>query len=207
MYFGIYKNYSGKFYYTLGNLEMGDRGILTSTNNQPFIHLDPFPANCKIKLTQILIDSTLQLTYLHNETLIDTSSIPVIDTSLPSFIRISVYDLQDNPMVFGQPIVILGTTVGLTEQYSENNSSSVNIRAYPNPVNENLSIELQVNQPSIYYVNLIDANSKVVRAIDKKYFYAGKHGYYINVDDLQGGTYILQVVSKNSAVQKKIIIQ
>ncbi|HMT30950.1 MAG TPA: hypothetical protein PKD91_16885, partial [Bacteroidia bacterium] len=103
MYFGNYRNFQGEFYYTLANLEMGDRGFINQNNVTPFIHLNPFPQGCEVRMTQVLLDSSMQINYLHNETVIDTSALPVLDMTQPSFVRFGVYDSTGKPLVFGQP--------------------------------------------------------------------------------------------------------
>jgi type IX secretion system substrate protein len=208
MYFGIYKNYSGEFYYTLGDMEMGDRGFTVNASAYPDIYLSPYPSGCKIKLTQALIDTSTQLTYIHNQTVIDTASPPLIDTSFPSFVRIGVYDSLDNPLVFGQPIVILGTLVGLAENENSNTDHQTpDITAFPNPVKNLLNIEINIKVPSIYHINFVDANSNIVKSIDTRYFYKRKYGYSLNVTDYSSGSYYIQVLSRSNANYKKIIIE
>ncbi|MDQ3051315.1 MAG: hypothetical protein M3Q95_10560, partial [Bacteroidota bacterium] len=139
MFFGNQKLFKGEFYYTLGNLDMGDRGFINQNNVQPDIHLSPFPAGCKIRLTQILLNATTQpLTYLHNATLIDTNAIPILDMTQPSFIRIGVYDASDNPLVFGQPIVILGLQTGIDDVVVNDEPQ---VKIFPNPATEKLNLE------------------------------------------------------------------
>lgn len=204
MYFGNYKYFQGEFYYTLGNLEMGDRGFITQTNIAPQIHLTPFPQGCKIKLTQILIDSTLQLTYLHNETLIDTAAMPLLDLTLPSFVRFGVYDSTDKPLVFGQPIIILGLQTGIEEIQT---NQPVQMKIFPNPANEKLNLELNFMKAGNYSVRIYDMNSKFIEKIEEKYFYKGKYGYMTDISHLQSGSYLVEVRGFSDVVNKQFIVR
>ncbi len=204
MYFGNYKNFQGEFYYTLGNLEMGDRGIITQTNIAPQIHLTPFPQGCKVRLTQILLDSTLQLTYLHNETLIDTAAMPLLDLTVPSFVRFGVYDSTDKPLVFGQPIIILGLQTGIKE-VEKNESVQMNI--FPNPASEKLNLELNFIRAGNYTVRIYDMNSKFIEKIEERYFYKGKYGYMTDVSHLKSGTYFVEVRGFSEAATRVFVVQ
>ena len=205
MYFGNYKYFQGEFYYTLGNLEMGDRGFITQNNVTPVIHLDPFPQGCTIKMTQVLLNSSLQLTYLHDETVIDTTALPVLDLSVPSFVRFGVYDSTGLPLVFGQPIVILGLQTGVAEVPLKQEDVTINI--FPNPANDKLNIELNIIKAGNYFVRIYDMNSKVVQTIEEKYFYSGKHGYMTDISKLKSGPYLLQVNGFSTIYSKKFVVK
>jgi subtilisin family serine protease len=205
MFFGNQKLFKGELYYTLGNLEMGDRGFITQNNVHPVIHLTPYPAGCKIKLTQILLNSTIQpLTYLHNATLIDTSAIPALDMSVPSFVRIGVYDSSDNPLAFGQPIVILGLQTGLND-FSATNEPGIKI--YPNPANDKLNIELNFSQPGNFNVRILNMNGQQVGEVDDKYFYKGKHGYSIDIGYLTAGQYFIEIAEREKSYTQQFVVK
>lgn len=205
MFFGNQKLFKGELYYTLANLEMGDRGFINQNNVQPAVHLSPAPPGCKIKLTQILLNSTLQpLTYLHNETLIDTTNMVVLDMSQPSFIRIGVYDANDAPLAFGQPIVIFGIQTGINET-SEKNEPAVLI--FPNPANDKLNLEVNFKEPGTFKLQILNVAGQQSLLIDEKYFYQGKHGYSTDISSLAPGSYMIEIAGSDKSYSHKFVIQ
>ncbi len=205
MFFGNQKLFKGEFYYTLANLDMGDRGFINQNNVQPEIHLSPFPAGCKIRLTQILLNSSLQpLPYLHNATLIDTNSIPALDMTNPSFIRISVYDINDNPLVFGQPIVILGLQTGIDEAEVKDEPL---VKIFPNPATEKLNLEFNFPLAGNYRIRIVTMNGQEAGQVDEKYFYKGKHGYSIDIGHLKTGKYLLEIAGEKKLFSHKFVVK
>jgi hypothetical protein len=88
------------------------------------------------------------------------------------------------------------------EVLSYQNNNTANVLVYPNPVSENLNIELNF-KPQNTYAEIIDITGKIVKiqqlnAIHNK----------INLIDIEKGIYLLKIKSENRyEVIKKIIIQ
>lgn len=206
MYFGNYKLFQGEFYYTLDNLEMGDRGFLNNNNIQPSIHLTGAPAGSKIKLTQILLNATpsLPITYVYNETLIDTNNIPMLDMSQPSFIRFGVYDSLDNPLVFGQPIVVFGLQTDIQEPSVSNDPHVI---IFPNPANDKLNIEMNFKNAEVFKIRILDMKGQQVGLVDEKFFYKGKYGYSVDINQLRSGSYIVEMVGEKKSYNHKFIVK
>lgn len=192
MYFGNHSLYQGEFYYTIDNLEMGDRGFANSSTAYPQIHLDPMPLGCKIKLTQVLLNNSIQLNYIHNDSLVDIAALPQLDLTQPCFIRLAVYDSLDRPLVFGQPIVVLGSVISnLVSQADDDPAFSV--KMFPNPAGKFLHLETQVKKSGNYTIRLFDNQAGLVRSIDERYFYEGKYGYSIDLSAVSSGSFIIKI--------------
>ena len=203
MYFGNFKYFQGELYYALSNLEMGDRGFIDTLSVQPFLHVTSLPPGSQVRLTQVLLDSTMQLTYLHNETLVDTAAMPVLDVSLPCFIRFGVYDSAGSPLVFGQPIVILGLQTGIDEIAAE----AVRMSVYPNPATDRLNLECNFMKAGNHSLRIYDNNARLIETVDNRYFYRGKYGYTVKLNRLASGTYFVELKGNGHTITKKVIKQ
>ena len=82
--------------------------------------------------------------------------------------------------------------VGIGEVYSDNNSNGLNAYIYPNPVNENLNLELKTKVKGDVSIDIYDITGRNV--LTKNLTSAQK--FTINVTDLSRGAYFL--VIKNS---------
>lgn len=205
MFFGNYKLFNSSFYYTVGNLEMGDRGFATTALVKPVVFLDPLPAKCKVKLTQVLLSKSPILTYLHKETLVNIKAMPFIDVSQPCFIRFTIYDSLGYPLAYGQPIVVLG--MNGNKKIETQAKEEVSVTVFPNPANESINIELNFIEYGNYDVRILDSKGDVVKQVDNRYFFTGKYGYRIDTYGLASGTYIVNVTSNNSTYSRKVIVQ
>jgi hypothetical protein len=201
MFFGNFKYFQGVLYYAISNLEMGDRGFIDTVSVQPFLHVTQLPAGSQIRLTQILLDSTLQLTYIHNETLVDTSAMPVLNMSQPCFIRFGIYDSTGSPLAFGQPIVVLGLQTGIEETTADEAGFSI----FPNPASDVVHVECNFNQPGNYSLQISDNNGRLLQKVDDRYFYRGKYGYVVRLNHLPAGIYFVELKGNKSVLTRKII--
>jgi len=205
MFFGNQKLFKGEFYYTLANLEMGDRGFINQNNVAPVIHLTQAPPGCKIRLTQVLLNSTIQpITYLYNAALIDTNNLPLLDMTQPSFIRIGVYDALDKPLAFGQPIVILGLQTNVEEPIKNDEPL---VKIFPNPASDKLNLEMNFNKAGIFDVQILNMNGQLVNRIDEKYFYKGKHGYIVDIANLKAGNYLVEIKGESKSYSHKFVVK
>lgn len=82
----------------------------------------------------------------------------------------------------------------------------LSINIYPNPVKDNLFVNIPLQQASNISLQLFDTNGKKVYATLPENFNRGRHDFTIKTDKLSAGVYNLVVVSDNDIHNKKIII-
>lgn len=204
MYFGNPAYFQGEFYYTVDNLEMGDRGLANNSAAYPQIHLNPLPTGCKVKITQAILNNSVQLTYMYNDSLVNLSALPLLDLTQPCFIRFSVYDSLDRPLLFGQPVVVLGSLTTHLISPEESNDM-VSVKMYPNPAEKFLHFETIFRKGGNYTIRLHDHKTGFVRSIDERYFYPGKFGYSVDLTTLSAGNYLIQIEGFNFSKAYKFV--
>jgi sugar lactone lactonase YvrE len=88
---------------------------------------------------------------------------------------------------------------------AENVENASDVFVYPNPVVENLQIELQKNGESIKTIDIIGMDGKLVKHL-KLNNTSGLNQYKISVTNLTQGNYILNITtSKGKVISKKFI--
>lgn len=98
-------------------------------------------------------------------------------------------------------INITNLTVGINEQSAEN---SVNV--YPNPMNENATVNFTLAEAS--YVNVVVMNSlgQVVIKAELGNMSAGEQNYLLNAESLSNGFYFMNLNIGKNTITKKIAI-
>lgn len=82
---------------------------------------------------------------------------------------------------------------------------SVYYNTYPNPVNENLSIEYYLSDIAPVYIRLFDLNGRLLVHKNLNMQRAGVHSETISMDIYSKGNYILQLVVSDKTYVEKII--
>ena len=82
---------------------------------------------------------------------------------------------------------------------------SVYYNTYPNPVNENLSIEYYLSDTAPVYIRLFDLNGRLLVHKNLNMQRAGVHSETISMDTYSKGNYILQLVVSDKTYVEKII--
>lgn len=104
---------------------------------------------------------------------------------------------------------------GIAETYLDNNTACKNIEddnvvllpIYPNPVSENLTVEVLVSIESELSVKLFDSRGREIRAIvPQQTLSAGFYTYTINVEDMAEGTYFIRMKSGEGEVMEKVVV-
>ena len=75
----------------------------------------------------------------------------------------------------------------------------------PNPFNESLTVEFNLEQDAIVVVTMFDLTGKVVHISDMELLPKGHYSHNLAVEDLQDGIYILNVKINGSISIKKVV--
>lgn len=105
---------------------------------------------------------------------------------------------------FNDPVITNTTsnTVSIeTKSLGIHKGSFNSLKAYPNPVNSQLTIE---NNEAILGINIVSLEGKFMKQITDL---NGSTVYTINVDELQNGLYVLEIVGFSSTQNTRIIKQ
>lgn len=182
---------------------------------------DVYIVGVKLKNVGSVIIETVQLNMemekgiLFSETL-NTALLPQEDTIYVFTGKPSSYISDQNETdaficVFGRGYDVSETA----ETYLDNNTACKNIEGdnvvllpiYPNPVSENLTVEVLVSVESELSVKLFDSRGREVRAIvPLQILAAGFYTYTINVEDIAEGTYFIRMNSGEGDVMEKIVV-
>ena len=84
-------------------------------------------------------------------------------------------------------------------------SSSDQVKIFPNPVSDNLSVEYWSSRTGKISIQLLDLNGKVVRSV-----FEGSHQgkqTYTWTKDLPSGYYLCRIVSESKSITKPFVIQ
>lgn len=80
------------------------------------------------------------------------------------------------------------------------------LQIYPNPATDNLTLNFKTGKTNDLAIKLFDMHGKEVYAHSERYF-SGEFNKSIDLSRMSRGIYLLQIISDNSAVTKKIAIQ
>jgi hypothetical protein len=202
--FGIHSLFQGNLWYSIDNLQLGERGFANKKIAKLNLTLSGAPAGSKIKLTQILLSDSPTLQYIYNEVQVSLFNLPNLNLSKPCLLRIGVYDANDTPLIFGQPIVILGV---INDTTTIEFPSANNLIVFPNPVSDKIYFQFDVALEGIYQIRLIDELSRVVAKIDDRFFYKGNFGFNYDATHLRKGIYFLEILSSNNKIVKKVMLE
>ena len=122
----------------------------------------------------------------------------LVSTGSKMLIRFTTDD-QNND--FGWTIAYTSIVAGL-----ETEKNIENVEIFPNPAHSILNIELTLNKPTNTIINILDLSGKIIYS-ETKYNPVGKINNSINVSSLSKGIYFLRIVSDNSVINKKVIIE
>lgn len=168
-----------------------------------------------VKLETIQLDMEMQKGILFSET-VNAQLLPQDDTIYVFTGKPSAYiSEQDKTDAF---ICVDGIGYdgnGVAESYLVNNTVCKNIEGdnvvlmpiYPNPVSENMTVEVLVTVESELSVKLFDSRGREVRAIvPQQTLAAGFYTYTINVEDIAEGTYFIRMKSGEGEVMEKVVV-
>ena len=81
-----------------------------------------------------------------------------------------------------------------------------NVSLYPNPVNDLISIELNMKSKTNVTINLLDVSGKLIREIANEEASSGSHKINSNLSGIPSGVYTVQILSDGKSINKRITI-
>ncbi|MTI32840.1 T9SS type A sorting domain-containing protein [Xanthovirga aplysinae] len=80
-------------------------------------------------------------------------------------------------------------------------------KAFPNPMNDQISLKYTLQKKGIVSVNLYDDQGKKIRIVKNQLEEAGKHEFSMNMEELQPGTYYVEIITPSNKFKHRIIRQ
>jgi hypothetical protein len=96
---------------------------------------------------------------------------------------------------------VYGGNVGLPE-----NSNSISTRVFPNPSNDNCTLQMDAKENDLVNIYLSDMQGKLVKTIAQEQIPAGRKSIQFSVSDLEAGTYFITIEGKNGTSREKLMV-
>ena len=87
-----------------------------------------------------------------------------------------------------------------------NSSNQINIDVYPNPIVDVANVSYNITDNSNVKINLYNIQGKLIRNVVLSNQTIGKHNYQFNIQGIQQGTYILNIVAGNKSNSKRVVV-
>lgn len=117
-------------------------------------------------------------------------------------LRASGSNPTDQDYLWVDNLAFTGNVTGIKNEQTIINS----IVVYPNPGSENITLNLDIKNPSKTSFEIIDISGKVILTKDLG-FIQGESKHEINVSTIARGSYFMRVTNENGTEIKKIIIE
>lgn len=88
----------------------------------------------------------------------------------------------------------------------EENAFAQNTSTFPNPASTNVMVEYTLKEKSDVTVRLIDATGRIIENTYMGNLPAGLQRQNIGLDNLSSGIYVLQLISGNNTISKKLVV-
>ena len=96
--------------------------------------------------------------------------------------------------------------VGIQEKPGVQNALQQPLHIYPNPAKGNVTIDVQTASASTVTVKVIDFSGKCVLSHEMGVYPKGQHKIKLNIESLNAGSYIIQVLNGSSTRIGKVIV-
>jgi len=77
---------------------------------------------------------------------------------------------------------------------------------YPNPFNSATNIEYEVQESGLLTLIVYDLLGREIKKLVNTYKYPGKYSVFLNAENITSGVYLYRLTTKNSVIQKKMIL-
>jgi plastocyanin len=98
-------------------------------------------------------------------------------------------------------------TVNVVSSVSDNRTKDFNFTVFPNPVNNNSSINISTKKSSRTTITLFDMNGRQIKQLVDLFLQSGEITLPFNAGTLQKGSYILLMRTSEGTLKKQILIQ
>jgi hypothetical protein len=111
-----------------------------------------------------------------------------------------IVDVINNPTINTHLVVTEGSTLGVEETEMEN------ISMYPNPANENVTLNFVSTEGGNYQISISDINGKLVSS--QNYLAkTGNNGQQISLSGMNAGIYLVTITNENGNAQHLKLIK
>ena len=95
------------------------------------------------------------------------------------------------------------------EELASKSNDDTLVKIYPNPASVKLNVQsVSIDHSTITHINLFDMHGRLVKRNASKNLLLGENQFQLQLDGIEDGIYILQVILQNGKVQlKKVIIK
>lgn len=87
----------------------------------------------------------------------------------------------------------------------ELSADALEIRLFPNPASENLTIEIGGSTTEVVTISLIDITGRQMLPVTEKLLKAGKNEVHLNLQDLNPGIYSLQLKTSRALTSRRLV--
>lgn len=121
-----------------------------------------------------------------------------------SYTNLSVkFELQN---LRGNNIFIDNFSIGEFTGTNEKLKSDLNFTCYPNPANNEITLNFNLTQNNTILIDIADINGKVVKTVLNDYLHAGSQQVKTNINDLANGIYFIKTTTSAGTFTSKIIV-
>jgi len=193
-----------EFNFTVGEFSMGDHAPFDSADRYLKVSLDSFPMNASYKIIQGIINPAADsINYILDNAAFNPADSVLIDISQPCFIRVVVYDQNNDPLIISNPIFFNGAAVGSADSKTAN----FNFTIIPNPAKGEFAIRIHAERRVSLTMTIFDFAGNVIdqqnlSACEKpvnEMFYPGC--------SLKKGSYLIKLYNGENSVTKKLLIE
>ena len=83
---------------------------------------------------------------------------------------------------------------------------STNVNIFPNPINHQGSLSINIDKPATVTVSITDMLGNIIMADKKLYTESGEYNYLIDGSTIPGGTYFATIVIDGVPISRKIVV-
>lgn len=113
----------------------------------------------------------------------------------------------NTPKVFS-PFSAVNTFITSSVKFeSKSLTTAGSLEVFPNPLNNQATIQYQLERNSTLQIDLLDVQGKVVRPVFVGHVEAGTFQVTLNRDQLASGVYLLQLISDEGIMTKKVVLE
>jgi len=89
---------------------------------------------------------------------------------------------------------------------NDSESLTNNLLVFPNPAKDAVNMELSIETPGVYSVDVFNLTNLEVTHLYDSYFAKGRGVYPLNISNLHSGNYLIRISSNDATVIGKLII-
>lgn len=114
------------------------------------------------------------------------------------------FSTSDTTIMRDSILNLLQTTTGFS---TGDNTPVANLNVFPNPANENMSIDFEITQSSEVNLSITDLTGKNIQEIFAGKLTSGKYNYPWSVTNIPSGLYLVNIIINGNSTRQKITIK